>query len=51
MYQYWIGIHRDIKPENLVLDVKGYVRITDLGIARILKPDNSNDTSGSTFLL
>lgn len=27
-------IHRDIKPENLVLDEKGYVRITDLGIAR-----------------
>lgn len=30
-------IHRDIKPENLVLDEKGYVRITDLGIARYLK--------------
>jgi serine/threonine protein kinase len=28
-------IHRDIKPENLVLDSRGYVRITDLGIARI----------------
>jgi serine/threonine protein kinase len=27
-------IHRDIKPENLVLDNQGYVRITDLGIAR-----------------
>lgn len=33
-------IHRDIKPENLVLDSKGYVRITDLGIARLWKPDN-----------
>lgn len=54
-------IHRDIKPENLVLDnkglckysiinyffMKGYVRITDLGIARILKPENSSDTSGT----
>ena len=40
-------IHRDIKPENLVLDSKGYLRITDLGIARILKPDNSNETSGT----
>ena len=39
-------IHRDIKPENLVLDSKGYLRITDLGISRILKPDNSNETSG-----
>ena len=28
-------IHRDIKPENLVLDKKGFLRITDLGIARV----------------
>ena len=40
-------IHRDIKPENLVLDEKGYVRITDLGIARVMKPENSQDTSGT----
>jgi len=39
--------HRDIKPENLVLDNKGYVRITDLGIARVWRPDNSSDTSGT----
>jgi serine/threonine protein kinase len=40
-------LHRDIKPENLVLDTKGYVRITDLGIARVWRPDNANDTSGT----
>jgi serum/glucocorticoid-regulated kinase 2 len=40
-------IHRDIKPENLVLDNKGYLRITDFGIARILSCDNSRDTSGT----
>ena len=28
-------LHRDIKPENLVFDEQGYLRITDLGIARI----------------
>ena len=25
----------------------GYLRLTDLGIARIWKPDNENDTSGT----
>ena len=34
-------IHRDIKPENLVLDLKGYLRITDLGVARVWRPENS----------
>lgn len=33
-------IHRDIKPENLVLDQNGYLRVTDLGVARVWKPDN-----------
>ena len=33
-------IHRHIKPENLVLDHKGYVRITDFGTA-------TSDTSGT----
>lgn len=40
-------LHRDIKPENLVLDSRGYVRITDLGIARLWRPENSSDTSGT----
>ena len=40
-------IHRDIKPENLVLDEKGYVRITDFGVAKISSPDNSSETSGT----
>jgi len=28
-------IHRDIKPENVVMEETGYVRITDMGIAKI----------------
>ena len=40
-------IHRDIKPENLVLDDKGYLHITDFGIAKENCEDNSNETSGT----
>ena len=48
-------IHRDVKPENLVFDKEGrsdcygigYLRLTDFGIARTLKKDNHQDTSGT----
>ena len=40
-------IHRDIKPENLVLDDKGYVRITDFGIAKFYQKENHMETSGT----
>ena len=42
-------IHRDIKPENLVLDDKGYARITDFGIAKknFEAKKNKGDTSGT----
>jgi serine/threonine protein kinase len=29
------------------MEENGYLRITDMGIARILKADNSADTSGT----
>lgn len=40
-------IHRDIKPENIILDQKGYLRLTDLGIAKQVEKDNYKDTSGT----
>ena len=40
-------IHRDIKPENLVFDNKGYLHLTDFGIAREVIEPVSNDTSGT----
>lgn len=40
-------MHRDLKPENLVLDDKGYVRVTDLGVSREFKVNNAEDTSGT----
>lgn len=40
-------IHRDIKPENIVFDEKGFLRITDFGIARKMNPENAKETSGT----
>jgi protein kinase A len=40
-------IHRDLKPENIIFDGKGYLRLTDLGVARLYTPDNYRDTSGT----
>ena len=41
-------IHRDVKPENLILDNKGYLRITDFGIAKAYRNDAIGfETSGT----
>ncbi|KAK9992256.1 hypothetical protein SO802_027241 [Lithocarpus litseifolius] len=38
-------IHRDISSKNILLDQEYEARISDFGIARLLKPDSSNWTS------
>ena len=43
-------IHRDLKPENILFDKKGYVYISDFGIAKDLKNEPEEkiiDASGS----
>lgn len=40
-------IHRDIKPENIVFDEEGYLYISDFGISKVRREENSQDTSGT----
>ena len=42
-------IHRDIKPENLIIDEKGYIRISDFGISTYINNPNLNNDISGTF--
>jgi serine/threonine protein kinase len=47
-YMHGVGvIHRDIKPENLLLDSRGQLKVTDLGISQELVDGVCNSTSGT----
>lgn len=41
-------VYRDLKLENLLMDDKGYIKITDFGLAKFLPPDTKTQTFAGT---
>jgi cGMP-dependent protein kinase len=44
MLEYLHGhsiIYRDLKPENIMVDLSGYLKLIDMGTAKIMKKENN----------
>ena len=34
-------IYRDLKPENILMDFEGHIKLTDVGLSKILDESNN----------